>query len=122
MLEKNIGCVVVVDADGRFEGLMSERLFMPEQVPIPFMRGTLLQLLGEWVDTSSIEEAIAGYRGRQVDEVMVREVPTTTEDTLLGDLADITVRNEVHHVPVIRDRLVVGIVSRHDLMRAFVGR
>ena len=121
MLEKNIGCVVVADAEGRLEGLMSERLFMPEQVAIPFMRGTSLQLLGQWVDSSSLEEAIAGYRARRVEEVMARDVPTASEDALLGDLADIMVRNEVHHVPILRDGIVAGIVSRHDMLRAFTG-
>ena len=53
MIEKNIGCVVVVDSEGRFEGLISERLFMPEEVPL------------------------------------------------------------------LRDGLVVGMVSRHDMLRAF---
>ena len=122
MVEKNIGCVVVVDGEGRFEGLMTERRFMPEEVPVPFMRGTLLQLLGEWVDSSSLEDAIAGFRTRRVGEVMARDVPTATEDMLLADLADIMVRNDVHHVPVLRGRSTVGIVSRHDMLRAFVER
>lgn len=122
MLEKNIGCVVVVDEDGHFQGLMSERLFMPEEAAVPFMRGTSLQLLGEWVDSGSIEEAIAGYRGKRVEEVMVRDVTTAEEDTLLGDLAEIMVRNALHHVPILRAGVVVGIVSRHDMLRAFVRR
>ena len=57
---------------------------MPEQIAVPFMCGTLLQLL--------------------------------------GDLADIMVHNEVHHVPILRDGVAVGIVSRHDMLRAFTGR
>lgn len=122
MIEKNIGCVAVVDAEGRLEGLMTERRFMPEQVAVPFMRGTLLQLLGEWVDSSSLEEAIAGFRGQRVDDVMARDVPTATEDALLGDLAEIMVHKEVHHVPILRDGVAVGIVSRHDMLRAFTGR
>jgi len=72
MIEKNIGCVAVVDAEGRLEGLMTERRFMPEQVAVPFMHGTLLLLLGEWVDSSSFEEAIEGFRGQRVDDVMAR--------------------------------------------------
>ena len=122
MIEKNVGCVVVVDAKGRMRGVMSERRFMPEQVAVPFMRGTSLQLLGKWIDSSSIEKAITGYRGIPVEEVMVREVPTASEDTLLADLADTMVRNEVHHVPILRDGIVVGVVSHHDMLRAFVGQ
>ena len=122
MLDKDIGCVVAVDAENRFEDLMSERCFTPEEVAIPFMRGTSLQLLGEWVDSSSLEDAIVGFRDRRVEEAMVRHVPTAAEDTLLGDLADIMVRNEVHHVPILRDGAVVGVVSRHDMLRAFTGR
>ena len=122
MTDRNVGCVLVVDVEGRFEDLMSERCFMPEEVAVPFMRGTSLQSLGEWVDSSSLEDAIAGFRTRRVEEVMVRNVPTATEDTLLGDLADIMVRNEVHHVPILRDGLVVGMVSRHDMLQAFTER
>ena len=121
MIEKNVGCVVVVDAEGRFEGLMTERRFMPEQVAVPFMRGTLLQLLGEWVDSSSIEETISGHRRMPIKDVMARDVPTATEGALLGDLADIMVHSEVRHVPILRDGVAVGIVSRHDMLRAFTG-
>ena len=119
LLEKRIGCLVVVDAEGRFRGLMSERCFMPEEVAIPYMRETSLQLLGEWVDSGSLEAAIGDFRTRSVEDVMVTDVPTAAEDTLLGDLADMMVRNQVHHVPILRDGVAVGIVSRHDLLRMF---
>ena len=114
--------MVVVDAEGRFEGLMTERRFMPKQVAVPFMRGTLPQLLGEWVDSSSLKEAIAGSRAERVENVMARGVLTATKDTLLGDLTDIMVHNEVHHVSILRDGVAVGIVSRHDMLSAFTGR
>ena len=41
MIDHNIGSVVVVDGEGNICGLVTERMFMPQEDFFPFMRGTV---------------------------------------------------------------------------------
>jgi signal-transduction protein with cAMP-binding, CBS, and nucleotidyltransferase domain len=52
-----------------------------------------------------------------VDEVMTPEVYTVDEDTDLGIVAQRMLEANVKRFPVLRGDRVVGIVSRHDLVR-----
>jgi len=56
-----------------------------------------------------------------VEEVMTRSPVTVTEDTTLGDAADVLVQHGVRHLPVLDDEArLVGMLSERDL-RAHLG-
>jgi len=46
------------------------------------------------------------------------EVITATEDTPLQEVANQMLRYDIDHVPVVRDGVPVGMVSRHDFLRS----
>lgn len=56
----------------------------------------------------------------KVGEVMTRNVNTVTEDTTLEDAARLMVENKVGSLPVVRDDLVVGIITESDIFRVFL--
>ncbi len=60
------------------------------------------------VSTSSI-------RTTPVSEVMTREVITTTPTATIQSVKEIFDRDEINHIPVIKDDKVVGIISQRDL-------
>jgi CBS domain-containing protein len=37
------------------------------------------------------------------------------------DIARLMVEKRIHHIPIVRDRKVVGIVTRHDLLKVLSG-
>ena len=49
---------------------------------------------------------------------MARSVVTADADTTLPQLAELMVAHGVKRIPILRDRRVVGIVSRSDLVAA----
>lgn len=55
--------------------------------------------------------------GRKVSEVMTRHVISVHEDASLNDIADSFERYRIKRVPVLRDGMLVGIISRGDLVR-----
>ena len=55
-----------------------------------------------------------------VKEVMTKKVITTTEDTPLEDAAQLMVENQIGSLPVIRDGLIVGIITESDIFRVFL--
>ena len=71
MLAKNIGSVVVVDADGQFIGLLSESKYLPEESVLPYLRQSVLRILGsELGDPENIEEVIRDTRNTLIGDAM----------------------------------------------------
>ena len=56
-----------------------------------------------------------------VEDIMVREVKTTTPDAPIVEAARVMVRNHIHRLPVMEDGRLVGILTTFDLMRHLAG-
>ena len=54
--------------------------------------------------------------GRMVDELMTREVVSVAADTPLDEIVALMERHRIKRVPVLDDGMLVGIVSRADLL------
>jgi CBS domain-containing protein len=118
------GAAPVVDATGHLLGLLrDEDLIVSEaRVHVP----TFINLLGAAIPLPGsmhhLEEELHKVAGSTVGEVMDEECQTIGPDATLEDLATVMNEHDLSHVPVIdRDRKVVGIVARGDLVR-FIAR
>jgi acetoin utilization protein AcuB len=56
----------------------------------------------------------------KIKEVMTKKVITVTENTTLEEAARLMVDNEIGGLPVVRDDLVVGIITESDLFKVFL--
>ena len=120
MIEKNIGSLVVVDGDGRYVGLLSESRYLPEESLLPYLRQSVIRILGsELGDPENIEEVIKTTRNTLVGDAMQKSAKTVTPDTHLAKVAKLMVESETHHLPVLEDGQPVGIISRHDILALF---
>src|SRR5215471_18783218 len=105
LVRHRISALPVVDAEGRLVGLVSEAdLLTLETTPDPRSQATPLAVRAEPLP-------------RRVDEVMTSEVYTVDEHTDLGVVATRMLDAGVKRFPVMRGHRVVGVVSRHDLVR-----
>lgn len=57
-----------------------------------------------------------------VQDIMSTPAHTVSEDTALEDTAALLHEKRIKRVPVVRDAVLVGIVSRADIVRALAGR
>ena len=60
--------------------------------------------------------------GRVIEEVMTREPITATETTPLTEIVSLMERNRIKRVPVLRDGVIAGIITRADLLRVLASR
>jgi CBS domain-containing protein len=105
LVRHRISALPVVDAGGRLVGVVSEADLLPlETAPDPRSQATPLP-------------ARTGPVPRRVDEVMTPEVYTVDENTDLGLVAQRMLEANVKRFPVMRGERLVGIISRHDLVR-----
>ena len=92
--EKRIGAVVVVDAGGAVEGIMSER---------------------------DVVAALADAGGAALDEPvsarMTRKVVTCTSVAEIPELMSLMTDGKFRHVPVVEDGRLGGVVSIGDIVK-----
>lgn len=56
-----------------------------------------------------------------VEDVMSKDLIVAEEDELLNDVAMAMIKNNVSRVPVVRQDMLVGIVTQSDILRAWPG-
>jgi predicted transcriptional regulator len=88
----------VVDADNRIMGMLSEK-----------------DCIHAFLNAIHHREPPA-----RVSEVMTREVITVTEETGVLDVAHLFVHKGLRRVPVVQGELLVGQISRRDLLKKIV--
>ena len=72
MIDHKVGCLPIVDEEGRLIGLLTERSFFPSERKLPFTNQRMAWLLGEWVgDMHDLEETVAEVRNLRVADAEV---------------------------------------------------
>jgi len=95
MLNKhNIGAVIVIDADKKLAGIISER--------------DVVRLLGRDPDTAL---------RRPISECMTTNVVTTTRDAPIATLMEQMTRYRIRHIPIVEEGEILGIVSIGDVVK-----
>ena len=117
MLDHKAGCVLVVDLQGKLRGIITQTDFAGDQHGAPYSMEALLQQFSRPMAPEVFERLREESRSTMVEQIMVTEVITSTEETPLEEIARLMLRYDVNHIPVLRDGTPVGIVARHDFLR-----
>jgi len=118
LLERRISAVPVVDPDGRLLGIVSEGDLL-RRVETDTQRrrsGWRALRASNWHLAAEYVKSHA----RRAADIMTRDVVSVSETTSLADITDIIEDRKIKRVPVTRDGILIGIVSRADLLRALV--
>lgn len=95
--EKNIGAVVVTEADGSCCGILSER-----------------DIVRQLAATASPEE----YLARPVEQCMTADVFTCARSADIEEVLALMTRKRIRHLPIVEDGGLAGIVSIGDVVKA----
>ncbi len=118
-IEKNISGAPVVDEDGRLRGVVTENdlVAQDKRLHIP----TLLRLFDAYIalePPSRIKEELRKMSARTVDDICTREVISVDGEAQMEDVATIMTEKRVHIVPVVEGKKLVGIIGRHEIIKA----
>ena len=117
LLRERISAVPVIDGEGRLVGIVSEGdLMRRAEIGTERHRSWWLELL---TPSDTIADEFVKAHAVKAADVMTQSVVTVSEDATLAAVASIMEKHRIKRVPVLRDRKVVGIVGRADLLRAF---
>ena len=118
MLEKRVSGLPVVDEIGQLVGLISEGdLLHRSEIGTEKHRSKWLDfLLGPARSANDYVHA----HSRRIGDVMTTELVTAEESTSLEDIVRLMEKRNIKRIPILRDGGVSGIITRSDLLRAFV--
>lgn len=116
MAENDVSAIPVVSSDGKIMGMISQRDIIAEarekdiedteraakETPYLLSFGAV-----------SLDE----LTNERVEDMMSHKVVTVSEGDLVPDIAEIMLKNKIHHIPVVaEDDRLVGIISTMDIL------
>lgn len=109
MVRWRVSALPVVEVDGRLVGMLSSRDLVRD-------------LLGSYLQGGDAgRPAPAKPPRRTVRDVMTRQVLCVSPDERLAEVASLMTNKDVERVPVVRDGLLVGFLTRGDIVRKLIG-
>ncbi len=106
MHAKNVHRLPVLDAAGKLVGIVSE--------------GDLLYASPSPATTLNVWEMHSLLAKLTVDKVMTRKVITVNDDAPIEEAARIMVDKHIGGLPVMREKVMVGIITESDIFKVFV--
>jgi CBS domain-containing protein len=117
LVERRVSGVPVLD-DGRVLGIVSEAdLLINELGPDGVARRPLARLLGE---SQATREQFAKVEARTAGEAMSTPAITITADRPVTEAAATMTDRGINRLVVVDDDALVGIITRADIVRAYV--
>lgn len=122
MTDNNVGALPVVTED-RLVGLVTEGDLIMQDVRIEYP--TYIQLLDGFImyppAHARFEHELKKAVAATVEDVMTAEPVTVSADAPIEDVATLLSERDVSRLPVLDGDRLVGIVSKHDIVRAIAG-
>jgi CBS domain-containing protein len=117
MLQYDMSGFPVLD-QGRLVGIITEGDFLRRaETGTERRRRRWIEFL---VGPGQLAEEYTHEHGRTVEEVMTREVVTIAEDASLEEAVGLMEQHHIKRLPVINGEGMVGIISRANLLHAFI--
>jgi CBS domain-containing protein len=110
MVRWRVSALPVVEVDGRLVGMLSSRDLVRD-------------LLGSYLQggQGATDRPTPKPPRRTVRDVMTRQVLCVSPDEPLAEVASLMTNKDVERVPVVRDGLLVGFLTRGDIVRKLIG-
>ncbi len=118
MVEHCISGLPVIDASGHLVGIVTDGdLYRRTELGTDKKRSNWLEFFG--LDSTPAQNYVQAH-GHTASDIMTTRVFAVTPETPLRQIADLFERERIRRVPVVADDLVVGIVSRANLVQALI--
>lgn len=117
MAIQRINGIPVVDGEQRIVGFISYHDIIKSLLPNYLGIINSNSFITEFIQLS---KKIKEYANHKVEEFMKSNIITINEEDNEVMAADLLIRNKIHHLPVIRNGHLVGVVTMRDLLKAMI--
>ena len=119
MMDKDVRALPVVDDNGSLVGMVTHRELLKYLIP-DYLLKTKSGKIRALPASLAAGHHSADPRGLPVRDVMSRAVLCVSEEQTLSDVANLMNNKDVDRFPVVREGIVVGFLTRADLIRRLV--
>lgn len=119
MIDKGLSVLPVIDFENRLKGILTESDFVGKEVEVPHALASVKMLFGQAHYHGNIEEVYKKAKDEPLEKVMTRNPVSISPDETLTSLVELMSSRNLKRVPVVKDKKLVGIVTRKDLIKAF---
>jgi CBS domain-containing protein len=120
MMDKDVRALPVVDDNGSLMGMVTHRELLKYLIPDYLQRSKSGKFKALPATLMAGNPGSSDPRGLPVKDVMSRAVLCLSEDQTLTDVANLMNNKDVDRFPVVREGIVVGFLTRADLIRRLV--
>ncbi|MFW6149309.1 MAG: HPP family protein [Atribacterota bacterium] len=117
MAIQRINDIPVVDEEQRIVGFISYHDIIKSLLP------NYLGIINNnsfITEFTQLSKKLKEYAHHKVEEFMKKNIITINEEDNEVMAADLLIRSKIHHLPVVRNGHLVGIVTMRDLLKAMV--
>ena len=116
MIKERISGLPVIDGQRRLVGIITEGdLLRRSETGTQHDRPRWLQV---FLSPHRLAAEYVHSHSNRVADLMTADVAVADEDATLNDVVEIMQRRQINRIPVVRNHLVVGIVTRANLLHA----
>jgi len=114
--------ILVIDDEQRLLGVITESDLIDQQaklhLPTAIALFDMVLPLGE----EKFERELARMQAMVAEDLMTPGVQTVDADADLNRVSTLMTEESIHHLPVIEGDMVVGLITRHEVIKALAGR
>ncbi len=118
LIKHRISGVPVVDKEKRLLGIVTEKdlISQNKRLHIP----TVIRLFDAYfvLGSGKTEKEIKKMVAATVGEICTKKVLSIDEEATMQEVATIMSEKNIHTLPVLEDKVVVGIIGKADVVRA----
>lgn len=118
-IETGVNAMPVVNEAGELHGIVTETDLIAQDRPLHLP--TVISLF-DWViyleSENKFREQVEKLTARKVGEICSTEVTTCSEETSVAEIAALMVEKQVHMIPVVEGKRLLGVVARLDIIRS----
>jgi CBS domain-containing protein len=113
----HIGGMPVVDENDRVIGIVSESDLFLKEKGLPFSAVKVPMLFKRWVDSDRLADIYEEARHHTASDVMTSDTVCVDAEDTISHVAWLMAQRNIKRVPVLRDGVLAGIITRSDIVR-----
>jgi CBS domain-containing protein len=120
MVERKFSVLPIVDDNQHLVGIITESDFVGKDAEIPHALASIKRILGQLHYFGDMEQIYHNAQGKKLSEVMSPNPLTVSPEDTLSNVVRLMGTKNIKRVPVVENKKLVGIVTRKDLIKAFI--
>ena len=116
--DEDVTGMLVVDSEKRLFGIITESDLIDQQASLHLPTAMAIFDMVIPIGEGRFEEELERMQAMTAEDLMAREVKTVAPSTKLDEIAALMSEGNVHHLPVVSNDTVEGLISKHELIKA----